>query len=101
MYITSRTIASLKVGFSCIGAVAMLIAGILINTAVYKGVKEINFVGRDIGILATSGARFLALTWAASVMMILVNIIYLRELVTMENREEGWIPLSFIRDHSS
>ena len=64
----------LKVCFSLLAALLLTTIGILINTKVYKEVQGIDVAGRDIGISASSGAPFLALTCTTSVLMSLVNI---------------------------
>ena len=80
LVLSNRIVAMFKICFSLLAALLLTTIGILINTKVYKEVQGIDVAGQNIGISASFGTPFLALTCTTSVLMSLVNILYLREL---------------------
>jgi hypothetical protein len=54
---------------------AIALATIFSTVIVEKGVDVINKHGEEIGIAATKGTRFLSMTWAAVVLMLLATIL--------------------------
>lgn len=58
------------IAFLCIGAASGVATAIIV-----EAVKELNKYGNDLGISATRGTRFLAMTWAATGVMLIALII--------------------------
>ena len=77
-----RVIAGLKVSFSLFAVVMLVVIGIVIYTALYNAIEEVNTVGRE-EMRVSCGQLFLALTWTSSVLMSLVNIFNVREFIAV------------------
>ncbi|KAJ4157592.1 hypothetical protein NW754_009235 [Fusarium falciforme] len=90
----------LGVGFSGLAMLGSLAAFFLFRAAVIlvtvagdKGVDKINDVGDDVGISASLGTKFLALTWASSGLMIAATVYWATHLCLMRReRKRQWTP---------
>lgn len=88
-----RGVNAVNVILSGLAALVLLIASILVTVAGKKGVNKINDVGDDVGLSASVGNKFLALTWAASALMIIAAIYWVMHLCLMQReRKRQWKP---------
>ncbi|KAF5989999.1 hypothetical protein FBULB1_358 [Fusarium bulbicola] len=88
-----RGINAVNVILSGLAALVLLIASILVTVAGKKGVNKINDVGDGVGLSATVGNKFLALTWAAAALMIIAAIYWVMHLCLMRReRKRQWKP---------
>ncbi|KAF4435034.1 hypothetical protein FACUT_7475 [Fusarium acutatum] len=88
-----RGVNAVNVVLSGLAALVLLIASILVTVAGKKGVNKINDVGDDVGLSASVGNKFLALTWAAAALMIIAAIYWVMHLCLMRReRKRQWKP---------
>lgn len=88
-----RGVNAVNVILSGLAALVLLIASILVTVAGKKGVNKINDVGDDVGLSASVGEKFLALTWAAAALMIIAAIYWVMHLCLMRReRKRQWKP---------
>ncbi|KAF4952423.1 hypothetical protein FGADI_6781 [Fusarium gaditjirri] len=88
-----RGVNAVNVILSGLAALVLLIASILVTVAGKKGVSKINDVGDDVGLSASVGNKFLALTWAAAALMIIASIYWVMHLCLMRReRKRQWKP---------
>ncbi|CVK96962.1 hypothetical protein FPRO06_04137 [Fusarium proliferatum] len=88
-----RGVNAVNVILSGLAALVLLIASILVTVAGKKGVNKINDVGDDVGLSASVGKKFLALTWAAAALMIIAAIYWVMHLCLMRReRKRQWKP---------
>ncbi|RKL36991.1 hypothetical protein BFJ70_g7152 [Fusarium oxysporum] len=88
-----RGVNAVNVILSGLAALVLLIASILVTVAGKKGVDKINDVGDDVGLSASVGNKFLALTWAAAALMIIAAIYWAMHLCLMRReRKRQWKP---------
>ncbi|KAF5576524.1 hypothetical protein FPCIR_12587 [Fusarium pseudocircinatum] len=88
-----RGVNAVNVILSGLAALVLLIASILVTVAGKKGVNKINDVGDDVGLSASVGNKFLALTWAAAALMIIAAIYWVMHLCLMRReRKRQWKP---------
>ena len=82
-----RGMAALEIVLATLAFLALGIASAIMTAVAVKGTKEINKYGNDIGISATWGAKFQALTWAATALMLVAMIGGCAGCCTHRNRE--------------
>lgn len=88
-----RGVNAVNVILSGLAALVLLIASIVVTVAGKKGVNKINDVGDDVGLSASVGKKFLALTWAAAALMIIAAIYWVMHLCLMRReRKRQWKP---------
>ncbi|KAF5615797.1 hypothetical protein F52700_13233 [Fusarium sp. NRRL 52700] len=88
-----RGVNAVNVILSGLAALVLLIASIIVTVAGKKGVNKINDVGDDVGLSASVGNKFLALTWAAAALMIIAAIYWVMHLCLMRReRKRQWKP---------
>ncbi|KAF5699648.1 hypothetical protein FGLOB1_11235 [Fusarium globosum] len=88
-----RGVNAVNVILSGLAALVLLIASILVTVAGKKGVNKIKDVGDDVGLSASVGKKFLALTWAAAALMIIAAIYWVMHLCLMRReRKRQWKP---------
>ncbi|KAF5569809.1 hypothetical protein FPHYL_1798 [Fusarium phyllophilum] len=88
-----RGVNAVNVILSGLAALVLLIASILVTVAGKKGVNKINDVGDDVGLSASVGNKFLALTWAAAALMVIAAIYWVMHMCLMRReRKRQWKP---------
>ncbi|KAI1035730.1 hypothetical protein LB503_013517 [Fusarium chuoi] len=88
-----RGVNAVNVILSGLAALVLLIASVVVTVAGKKGVNKINDVGDDVGLSASVGNKFLALTWAAAALMIIAAIYWVMHLYLMRReRKRQWKP---------
>lgn len=88
-----RGVNAVNVILSGLAALVLLIASILVTVAGKKGVNKINDVGDNVGLSASVGNKFLALTWAAAALMVIAAIYWVMHLCLMRReRKRQWKP---------
>jgi hypothetical protein len=88
-----RGVNAVNLILSSLAALVLLISSILVTVAGKKGVNKLNDIGDDVGISASLGNKFLALTWAAAAVMIAAAIYWFVHLCLMRReRKRQWKP---------
>ena len=75
-----RSIAIFNVFFATLAALLLIIGSSLVTAALAKGIKDVNEYGNKVGIYAEKGDKFLALTWAATGVMVIAATAWLVDL---------------------
>lgn len=76
---SGRLSACLNFLIATLAFLAIGLASALVTAVVVKGAGVINKYGNDVGIVASWGGKFLALTWAATGLMLVVLIAWIVE----------------------
>ncbi|KAI8672913.1 hypothetical protein NCS56_00755700 [Fusarium sp. Ph1] len=88
-----RGVNAANLGLASLAALCLTVGSILVTVAGDKGVDKINDVGDDVGISASLGTKFLALTWASSGLMIAATVYWATHLCLMRReRKRQWTP---------
>lgn len=88
-----RGVNAANLGLASLAALCLTVGSILVTVAGDKGVDKINDVGDDVGISASLGTKFLALTWASSGFMIAATSYWTTHLCLMRReRKRQWTP---------
>jgi hypothetical protein len=70
---TSRILLYANLGFAILGNGFLLAASIIVTAMTTIIANLVNSLGSSIGVSATTGAKFLILTWVSWVLLLLVN----------------------------
>jgi hypothetical protein len=73
----SRVLLYINMGFSILGVVFTLAGSIAVTVIAKLLAGVVNMIGNGVGLYAESGNKFLALSWIASVMILLANAYWL------------------------
>jgi hypothetical protein len=76
---SGRMSACINFLIATLAFLAIGLASALVTAVMVKGTNIINDKGKDIGLAATSGGKFLALTWAATALMLIVLLAWIVE----------------------
>ena len=88
-----RSIVWLNLVFALLAALAITIGSILVTVAATKGVDKINDIGDDVGISASAGKKFLAITWVAAGFMIAATIYWATQICLIRReKKRQWRP---------
>ncbi|KAI9886517.1 MAG: hypothetical protein M1823_001698 [Watsoniomyces obsoletus] len=74
-----RLTAAINAILALLSFLALGIASGIVTAATVKATEIINDKGRDIGIAATRGNKFLGMTWAATATMLLATILWMTQ----------------------
>ncbi|KAF1940256.1 hypothetical protein EJ02DRAFT_237446 [Clathrospora elynae] len=77
---SGRLSACLNFLIATLAFLAIGLASALVTAVVVKGTNIINKYGNDIGVAARRGGKFMALTWAATALMLIVLLVWVVEL---------------------
>ncbi|CAJ0549118.1 Ff.00g027310.m01.CDS01 [Fusarium sp. VM40] len=88
-----RGVNAVNLVLSSLAALVLLVSSILVTIAGKKGVNKINDIGDNVGVSASLGNKFLALTWAAAAVMIAAAVYWFVHLCLMRReRKRQWKP---------
>jgi SUR7/PalI family len=69
-----------------LGFISLLLASAIASAVIFKGTAAINEFGSSIGLQAVRGTAFLAMTWTATVLMLLASVGWVGEFLTGRRR---------------
>lgn len=75
-FLNGRVYSFVNVVIDALACVALLIASALVTAFITQTTANANLYGNDAGIVAYSGSRFLALTWVATVLVLVASIVW-------------------------
>jgi hypothetical protein len=75
-----RLSACANVVSSGLAFVAVALASALVTAVVVKATALVNEYGNDVGVVASKGSKFLALTWAATGVMLVAMVVWVVEV---------------------
>jgi len=81
VFATGRLTALINIAMAALAWVALIIASAIVTVVINKGTNIINKYGKEIGVEAHRGSKFLAITWAATALMILASLTWCFECV--------------------
>ncbi len=76
LFFNGRLSALINALLDLLAFLAILIGSALVTVIAVKGAHAINKYGKDIGVSATKGGKFLALTWSATALMFLAMLVW-------------------------
>jgi hypothetical protein len=92
MLIASGRVAAVVTAlFASLAFLAVGIASGIVTAFVVKGANVINEYGRDIGVEAHRGNKFLALTWAATGLMLVATVLSFIDLCLPHHRKTNYV----------
>jgi hypothetical protein len=80
LFAQGRLAACLNLMIAILAFLAIGLASALVTAVLVKGTNVINQYGNDIGVQATRGNKFLALTWAATALMLITLVAWSVEI---------------------
>ncbi|KAH9828848.1 integral membrane protein-like protein [Teratosphaeria destructans] len=89
LLLDGRLSAFVNIVVDCMAFVASLLASALATAVVVKGTHVINKYGHDIGISAKEGRWFLAITWAATALVLVASCVWCVEGVVGCSHRRG------------
>ncbi|CAM1511340.1 Fc.00g088530.m01.CDS01 [Cosmosporella sp. VM-42] len=88
-----RSIVWINILSTLLAALAITISSILVTVAAKKGVDKINDIGDDVGVSASTGKKFLAITWVSASCMIVSAIYWVTHLCLIRReKKRQWKP---------
>jgi hypothetical protein len=75
----ARLFSFFNFGLAVVAFLVLVIASALVTAVMVKGANVINEFGNDAGVYAYKGGGYLALTWAATGIMLLASIFWITE----------------------
>ncbi|KAF5006193.1 hypothetical protein FDECE_7416 [Fusarium decemcellulare] len=88
-----RGVNAANLVLAALAAVCLTVGSIIVTVAGKKGVNKINDIGDDVGVSASVGTKFLALTWVAAAFMLAAMIYWAAHLCLMRReRKRQWKP---------
>ncbi|KAF7547806.1 hypothetical protein G7046_g8886 [Stylonectria norvegica] len=82
-----KSVVWINMAVATLAAICITIGSIIATVAATKGVNKINDLGDDVGISASVGKKFLAITWVSAGVMI-VAMLYWTAHLCLERREK-------------
>lgn len=89
LFLGRKAIINLETTIVVLATVFLFLGGIIITATVAKGVGGINALGKEIGISAEGGSKFLAISWAAACVMFVSTVSW----ITTIRRSTGQMEL--------
>jgi hypothetical protein len=87
IFAQGRLSACVNFALALIAFLAIGLASALVTAVVVKGVEVINEHGQKIGVEAYRGGKFLALTWAATALMLITIVVWVVEFCAGRRRK--------------
>ncbi|GAB7365157.1 hypothetical protein MBLNU230_g6244t1 [Neophaeotheca triangularis] len=84
-----RVGAGINVVVGVLAFVAVGVASGVVTAVAVKAAELVNFYGNDVGVRAERGGEFLAVTWAATALMLLSLVVWCFECVKGRRRQKG------------
>ncbi|KAH7175535.1 actin cortical patch SUR7/pH-response regulator pali [Dactylonectria macrodidyma] len=73
---------------AALAALSITVGSIIGTVAAHKGVGKINDLGEDVGLSASVGSKFIALTWVSSAFMIAATLYWTAQLCLMRREKK-------------
>lgn len=89
VFSSGRLAACLNLMVTILAFLAIGLASALVTAVGVKGTSIINQYGNDVGVQATRGNKFLALTWAATALMFIALVAWSLELCIGHRKRKG------------
>ncbi|KAH7019194.1 actin cortical patch SUR7/pH-response regulator pali [Ilyonectria destructans] len=88
-----RSVAIANLALAALAATCITVGSIIITVAAHKGADKINDLGDDIGLSASAGSKFIALTWVSSGFMIAATMYWTAQFCLMRReKKREWKP---------
>ena len=77
IFVTKRMYVLINAALANLACLSLGIASAVVTAVVVEGAKAVNKFGEDVGIVAERGDKFLGLTWAATLLMLVAFAVWL------------------------
>jgi len=92
IFASGRLAACLNLMIAILAFIAIGLASALTTAVIVKGADVVNQYGDDVGVQAHKGGKFLAITWAATGLMLVVLVLWSVEICFGHRRRKTYVP---------